>query len=153
MRDPETSNDQQQGNRSSEQTDPYVSVVPSPPQSSSNVWHSDTLLPTVLDVQMASSTTALMQDPKSSDPQWVTFACLGSWVTIIGYMDGEGTLLRVEVILSRGNLSVVVGYDFGEHVSLVLELTVLENGDVRIVSRDIHLSFGAAFRAQYHFVR
>ncbi len=49
-------------------------------------------------------------------------------------MDGEGTLLRVEVILSRGNLSVAVGYDFGEHVSLVLELTVLENGDVRIVS-------------------
>ncbi len=102
---------------------------------------------------MASSTTALTQDPESSDPQRVTFARLGSWVTVIGYMDGEGTLLRVEVILSRGNLSVMVGYDFGEHVSLVLELTILENGDVRIVSRDIHLSFGVAFRAQYHFVR
>ncbi len=102
---------------------------------------------------MASSTTALTQDPESSDPQQVTFTRLGSRVTVVGHMDGEGTLLRVEVVLSRGNLSIAVGYDFGEHVSLVLELTILENGDVRIVSGDIHLSFGAAFRAQYHFVR
>ncbi|PBK58530.1 hypothetical protein ARMSODRAFT_1035540 [Armillaria solidipes] len=152
-RDPDTSNDQQQGNRSSEQTEPYVSAFPSPPRSSSNVRRSDTLSPTVLDAQTASTTTALTQDPEPSNPQQVTFARLGSRVTVVGYIDGEGTLLRVEVVLSRGNLSVSVGYDFGEHVSFVLELTVLENGDVRIVGGDIHLSFGAAFRAQYHFVR
>ncbi|PBK94781.1 hypothetical protein ARMGADRAFT_1029142 [Armillaria gallica] len=127
VHNPETSNDQQQGNHSSEQTEPYVSAVPSLPQSFSNVWHSGTLSLTVLDMQMASSTTALTQDPESSDIQWVTFTGLGSQVTVIGYMDGESTLLKVEVVLSRGNLSISVEYDFGEHVSLVLKLTILEN--------------------------
>ncbi len=94
----------------------------------------------------------LTQGPEASNPQLVTFARLGSRVSLVGYIDGEGTLLRAEVILSRGNFSVSVGYDFGEHVSLVLKLTVLENGDVRIIGGDIGLSFGLAFRAQYHFV-
>ncbi len=102
---------------------------------------------------MASTTTALMQDPEASNPQQVTFAHLGSWVTLVGYIDGEDIWLRVEVILLRGNLSLLVGYDFGEHVSLVLELTILENGNVRIVSGDIGLLFGVAFWAQYHFIR
>ncbi|KAK0237579.1 hypothetical protein EDD85DRAFT_951762 [Armillaria nabsnona] len=141
-----------QGNRSSEETELYVSAFPSPPQSSSNFQHSDTLSVTVLNAQTASTTTALTQDPEASNPQQITFACLGSWVTLTGYINGEGTLLRVEIVLSRGNLSVLVGYNFGEHVSFVLKLTVLKNGDVRIVSSDIRLSFGLAFRAQYHFI-
>ncbi|KAK0236482.1 hypothetical protein EDD85DRAFT_791780 [Armillaria nabsnona] len=82
MRDPDTSNDQQQGNHLSEETEPYVSAFPLPPQSSSNFWHSDTLSVTVLDVQTASTTMALTQDPEASNPQQITFAHLGSWVTL-----------------------------------------------------------------------
>ncbi|KAK0235568.1 hypothetical protein EDD85DRAFT_955142 [Armillaria nabsnona] len=151
-RDPDTSNDQQQENRSSEETELYVSAFPSPPQSSSNFQHSDTLSVTVLDVQTASTTVALTQDPKAFNPQQITFAHLGSRVTLIGYINGEGTLLRIEIFLSRGNLSVSVGYNFGKHVSFVLELTVLENGDVCIIGSDICLLFGLAFWAQYHFI-
>ncbi len=121
-----------------------------PPKSSLRC--SDNLSPAVLDVQPASPTTTLTRDSEPSYPQQLTFACLGSRLTIVGYIDVEGSLLRVEVILSRGNFSVSMGHDFGEHISIVLELTDLENGDVRIVGVDIHLSFGV-FRAQYHFVR
>ncbi|PBL03900.1 hypothetical protein ARMGADRAFT_1022458 [Armillaria gallica] len=112
----------------------------------------DTLSVTVLDTQMALTTTVLIQGPEASNPQQVTFAHLGSWVTLVGYINREGTLLRAEVILSRGNFNVSVGYNFGEHVSLVLELTVLKNGDVRIIGGDIGLSFGSVFQAQYHFI-
>ncbi|KAK0230331.1 hypothetical protein IW262DRAFT_1291471 [Armillaria fumosa] len=94
--------------------------------------------------------TVSTQDSEESIQQHITFARLGSRVTIVGHIRQDGSILKMEAVLSMGNVNIALEYELGQRLAVILELDYLDGSAVKIVGGEIRLSIGL-LRVNYRF--
>ncbi|KAK0224270.1 hypothetical protein IW262DRAFT_1459333 [Armillaria fumosa] len=94
--------------------------------------------------------TVSTQDSEESIQQRITFTCLGSCVTIVGHIRQDGSISKMEAVLSMGNINIALEYELGQRLAVILELDYLNGGAVKIVGGEIRLSIGL-LRVNYRF--
>ncbi|KAK0496580.1 hypothetical protein EDD18DRAFT_1105687 [Armillaria luteobubalina] len=77
---------------------------------------------------------------KESIQQRITFTHLGSCVAIIGHIHQDGSMLKIEAILSMGNVNVTLEHKFGQHLTVILELDYLDDESKTILETPTWLS-------------